>query len=67
MFTNLTFSLPFLIPILIITIDHAIRHDGKFIDFTDFKIAVLSSLKSHEGWIFMILLVFIGFCIGGLV
>jgi hypothetical protein len=64
---NLLLTLPFLIPIAIISIDHAYRHDGKFLDFNDFKMATLSCLKSHEGWIFMIIMVLVGYIIGAVI
>lgn len=59
--------IPFIliIPIFIILIDHAYRHNGNFFDSKDFEDAYLTAIKSHEGFIFMILLVILGVLIGG--
>ena len=55
------------IPIIIILIDHAYRHNGNFFDLKDFEDAYLTAIKSHEGFIFMILLVILGVFIGGFI
>lgn len=59
--------IPFIlfVPIIIILIDHAYRHNGNFFDTKDFQDAYLTCIKSHEGFIFMILLVILGVFIGG--